>query len=125
MASSPTSRTLDRCRRWGWRTQVVERWNQYAKIRIDLFGIIDLIALTDDNRTIGIQATSTGNMSARVNKALEEKRDELLHWLRCDNEFQVWGFALRGKAGKRKLYKLKRKKIVLTDGEPVVHDLED
>lgn len=108
MTKSPTSRTLDRCRRWGWRSWIVEKWNQFSGRRHDLFGIIDVLVLTDDNQTVGIQATSTSNMSARVKKATEEQAEALSHWLACGNVFEVWGWALRGKVGKRKLYKLRR-----------------
>jgi hypothetical protein len=110
---SPTARTLQYCRKMGWRIQVVERWNQYAGIRIDLFGFIDLIALTPDNVCLGIQATSSANMSARVTKSTVEKEAELQHWLACGNQYEVWGWAKRGPAGKRKLWTLRR--VAITD----------
>ena len=36
--SSPTQRSLQHCRKNGWIAGVVEKWNQYARIRQDLFG---------------------------------------------------------------------------------------
>lgn len=71
MASSPTQRTLEECRKRGWHAEVVERWNPHARVRNDLFGFIDVLAITPDGETVGIQATSYGNASARVRKITE------------------------------------------------------
>ena len=65
--SSPTQRTLKMLRDCGWKCQVVERWNSFAKIRIDLFGIIDIVALTDKG-IVGVQATAGSSHSARLKK---------------------------------------------------------
>ena len=45
MAATPTARTLAAMRREGWTVQVVERWNPHARIRQDLFGWADLLAV--------------------------------------------------------------------------------
>lgn len=103
--TSPTARTLAECRKRGWEAGVVERWIHASKIRQDLFGVIDLIALDDKPGCLGIQATSTGNMVARINKAKAEPR--LRTWLERGNRFVVWGWAKRGPAGKRKLWRLR------------------
>ena len=65
--SSPTQRTLKHLRAAGYPlVQVVERWNPYARVRQDLFGIIDVVAVGAD--IVGVQATSASNVSARVTK---------------------------------------------------------
>jgi hypothetical protein len=65
--ASPTARTLKHLRAAGYPlVQVVERWNAYARIRQDLFGILDVIAVGSD--IVGVQATSSSNVSARVRK---------------------------------------------------------
>lgn len=65
--SSPTQRTLAHLRRAGYPlVQVVERWNPHARIRQDLFGIIDVVAVGAD--IVGVQATSASNVAARVRK---------------------------------------------------------
>jgi len=50
----------------------VERWNSHARIRQDLFGFIDILALRD-GETLGVQATSGSNVSARVAKIAEHE----------------------------------------------------
>lgn|SRR6516164_11646408 len=70
--SSPTQRTLAHLRAAGYPlVQVVERWNPYARVRQDLFGIIDVVAVGAD--IVGVQATSASNVSARVAKITESE----------------------------------------------------
>lgn len=68
---SPTQRTLKLLRENGHVCQVVERWNPYAKVRIDLFGFIDILSLnTSRGCCEAIQVTTKSNMSSRANKIM-------------------------------------------------------
>ena len=88
--ASPTKRTLDLLRNYGWTTQVVEKWEPHSKRRIDLFGGIDILAIRD-NYTLGVQATSGGNISARIHKLIELPAMRL--WLEGrDRRLHVWGW---------------------------------
>lgn len=92
--NSPTQRTLKALRKVGYDCAVVERWNPYAKVRQDLFGIIDVLAMHKDRRgVLGIQATSASNLAARVNKAMENPY--LPVWLQSGNHFVVHGWEKR------------------------------
>ncbi len=87
--SSPTQRTLARLREEGWTVAIVEHWNQYARIRVDLFGFIDIIALRK-NETLAVQATSRGNVSSRVQKIASAAHVGAVRdagW-----QIQVWGW---------------------------------
>ena len=68
--SSPTQRTLKHLRDQGYRAEVVERWNPHARIRQDLFTIIDVLALSE-TEVVAVQTTSASNMKARINKISE------------------------------------------------------
>lgn len=68
MAGSPTQRSLALLRSRGYTCAVVERWNPYARIRQDLFGCIDILAVGGKDRTIAAQACSYGDVSKRVAK---------------------------------------------------------
>ena len=46
MGMSPTQLTIRHLKQHGHFVQVVERWNQYAKIRQDLFGGIDVVSIS-------------------------------------------------------------------------------
>lgn len=68
---SPTQRTLKKLRDDGWPlVQVVEHWNQYARIRQDLFGIIDVLAVGPKG-TLAVQTTSGSGVSSRIRKMEE------------------------------------------------------
>ena len=64
---SPTQRTLHHLREVGYPlVEVVERWNAHARVRQDLFGVVDVLAVGSD--IVGVQATSGSNVAARVRK---------------------------------------------------------
>jgi hypothetical protein len=69
--TSPTQRTLARLKKENYDlVAITERWNPFAKIRQDLFGCIDILAIKDGD-TVAIQVTSYSNVSARVKKITE------------------------------------------------------
>lgn len=68
--SSPAQRSLALLREQGYTAEVVERWNAFAKVRHDLFGFIDIIAV-GNGQTIAVQTTSKSNMNARLKKIAE------------------------------------------------------
>ena len=72
MASSPTTRTLARLRELGYVATITERWNAHARIRQDLFGFIDVLALRD-GEVLGVQACAGASASARVKKIIEHE----------------------------------------------------
>ena len=64
---SPTQRSLKYLREQGYMAAVTERWNSFAHIRQDLFGIVDILAVRK-GETLAVQCTSYSNVSERVNK---------------------------------------------------------
>jgi len=66
---TPTQRSLAYLREEGYTVAIVERWNPHARIRQDLFGFIDLLAIRKDE-TLAVQVTSTG-VSSRIKKIME------------------------------------------------------
>jgi hypothetical protein len=110
---TPTARSLDLLRKDGWHAQVVERYLAFARVRQDLFGFIDLVAIKEGEPLLAVQATSTSNLASRVNKALESPL--LRVWLSTGARFECWGWSLKGAAGKRKLWTLSRRVLTLAD----------
>lgn len=115
--TSPTQRTLAECRKRGLTAQVVERWNQHARVRVDLFGVIDLVAIVPPDGDIlsgqqlragailGIQATTGPNHASRRTKILAEPRAR--EWVDAGGRLELWSWSQRGAAGKRKLWTLR------------------
>ena len=124
--SSPTARSLAECRKRGWEAQVVERWNQYARRRIDLFGVIDLLAIQPVRLEqggwyqipvgagiVGIQACAGASHAARKAKILAEPRAKA--WIEAGGRLEVWSWTKKGKKGVRKLWKLREEAIGIED----------
>lgn len=112
---SPTQRSLARLRELGYVAQVVERWNPHARVRQDLFGCIDILAIEPGSKTpiLGVQACAAASVSERLKKAIAEPR--LMQWIRSGGSFEVWGWSKRGARGKRKVWSVRVVPVALYD----------
>lgn len=90
--TSPTQRTLAMCRKHGFTTQVVERYCTFSRRRIDLFGVIDVVAM-DGKNILGIQTTSGDHVSHRLKKIKAEPRAK--QWLESGGRLFVHGWSLK------------------------------
>lgn len=104
--SSPTQRTIKELKKQGYTTAIVEKWNAFAKIRQDMFGFIDIVAIKPNKHgVLGVQCTSMGNGSARKTKALQN--ENLTVWCASGNVFEVWEWGKQGPRGEAKKWVLK------------------
>jgi hypothetical protein len=97
---SPTQRTLKFLRQRGAElVQVVEHWNPHARVRQDLFGIIDVIAIarygTDEATVIGIQTCRSADVADRVKKIADSDALPILQ--RAGVKVLVWGWRKNSK----------------------------
>ncbi len=69
---TPTQRSLKHLRDQGYIAAVVEKWNPHARIRQDLFGVLDIVAIRD-SETLGVQTTAGSGVSARLKKIAESE----------------------------------------------------
>lgn len=123
MGTSPTQRALAECRKRGWTAQVVEKWNPHARIRQDLFGCIDVVALHTKplamvlgetlwaNGIIGIQACAGSSHSARLAKIKAEPR--MTEWLKAGGKLLLWSWSKRGARGEAKRWTLREEAVTL------------
>ena len=88
---TPTQRTLKALREKGYVAAVTEKWNPYARIRQDLFGFIDGVALKP-NEILGWQACAGSSVAAHVTKIREVCTDAAGAWLAAGGRIQVWGW---------------------------------
>lgn len=109
---SPTQRSLAWLRKEGWQPGIVERWIAQARKRVDLFNIIDVIAIRQGT-ILGVQITSGSNVSAHRIKALEAPG--LRAWLEAGGEFVIHGWRKVGARGKRKLWDVRIVSLSLED----------
>ena len=71
---------------------VKEMEHRSPGVRKDLFGFIDIIAITDEHQIVAYQATSTSNMSARKTKILTECGGTAKAWLEAGGRIIVIGW---------------------------------
>ncbi len=110
---TPTARTLAQLRKDGWTANVVEKYLTHARVRQDLFGIGDVLAIREGEPPLLVQATSSGNLASRVTKSLASV--SLALWLSTGCRFACWGWSKKGKAGKRKLWALTVRELTPAD----------
>lgn len=93
--------------------EVVERWNQYSKTRHDLFNVFDLVAMLTGVGIMGVQVTSTSNLSARRKKLLASQ--EARTWIECGGRVRLHGWSKKGPRGKRKTWCLTEQELTRAD----------
>jgi hypothetical protein len=78
---TPTQRTLKLLRDNGYTAGIVERYISYGKFgnRVDLFGIIDIIAIKPD-WILGVQSCGM-TFSNHKKKITEQNKEQTLEWL--------------------------------------------
>lgn len=114
--TSPTQRSLAKLRADGWLVAVVERWNPYAKVRQDLFGFIDLLAIKG-NETLAVQTTSGSNVAARFEKIRNTSAGHAAGlWLASPNRrLVIHGWRKAGPRGKRKVWECRELPVIRSD----------
>ena len=68
-AKSPTQRSLEYLRELGYHCEVVEKWNPWKRVRQDLWGWCDILAIRRDE-VLAVQVTAAG-VAARIKKIQE------------------------------------------------------
>lgn len=73
MTMSPTQLTIRHLRAEGWPLiEIVEHWNPFARIRQDLFGFVDVLAVRPDE-TLAVQTTTSNHAPDRARKIREHQ----------------------------------------------------
>ncbi len=96
MKQSPTKRSLALLRETCDLVEVTEHWNPFARIRKDLYGWIDILAIRGPD-TIAVQTTSWSNVKARIKKI--EESDSIAVVRKAGWIIEVHGWK-KGKDGK-------------------------
>jgi hypothetical protein len=92
MASkSPTQRSLEYLREQGYHCEVVEKWNPWSRVRQDLWGWCDILAIRRDE-VLAVQVTASG-VAARIKKIQES--DTVLRVREAGIRVEVHGWTKR------------------------------
>lgn len=91
VSDTPTTRSMRLLRKQGWLVAVVEKWNPHKRIRQDLFGFADLIAVDKvGKRFLLVQTTSSANFASRWRKVNES--EHAADWLEAGGNIAVHGW---------------------------------
>jgi hypothetical protein len=102
---SNTQRTLRALRERGQECAIVEKWNAFGGgknengekrrvpgIRVDLFGIIDVLALDPQRGVVGVQSCGS-SFSEHFRKLTVEKCQETINWLSTPGtKLELWSW---------------------------------
>jgi hypothetical protein len=103
---SPIQRTLAWLREHGYEAQKVEHWNHYARCRQDLFGFVDVLAVSDHD-LLAIQTSDGAHHAEHIAKIIQSKAAPLLA---RHMEIEVWSWSLKLTRQRRKDGLLDRRK---------------
>jgi hypothetical protein len=99
--SSPTARSLELLRELGYTAKVVEHWNQYAKIRQDLFGV-DILALKPGEPVLVYRPRPAATTQPGARSWTEQASP---HCGRAAGAMiEAWSWAKQGQRGQRKVW---------------------
>jgi hypothetical protein len=114
--SSPTEKTLAALKAKGCMCGMVERWIPRARIRKDLFGIIDIIALEPGRGIVGVQSTGT-DFSSHNTKLTVENVIASIAWLEAGGHLELWSWSRvkQKRGGSRMIYRPRVKVYQLAD----------
>lgn len=129
-STSPTQRARAELKRRGWPSAIVEHFNPHVRIRQDLWGVFDLLAIRPPENVVGhhpvyttitaqihlpaailgIQVTTNTNRAARRDKL--KAWPLLAAWCATGALVELWTYSKMGKRGERKLWTLQTERIV-------------
>ena len=119
---SPTQLTRGWLKKRGITSDIVEKWNSFARKKQDLLGFGDILAVS--SRIIAIQTTSGDHVAHRIQKIYAEPRAR--EWLNAGGLIEVHGWRKCGARGKRKVWSLRRVAIEVDGmGAMVSREVED
>lgn len=82
--------------------------------RKDLFGIIDIVAITDEH-TIGVQACAGSGLAAHRDKMLEHP-EAVMRWVRCPSrKLELWAWRKLARKGNR-IWFARREEVLVENG---------
>jgi hypothetical protein len=120
MKTSPTQRSLKLLREAGFCVDICERRIPVINIRKDLFGFIDILAMSPHTGFLAVQVTSGSNASSRVTKILNTSSAGI--WLASGGKIVVHAWRQVGERGKRKTWQCRSISVTAEGGQMIAGD---
>ena len=94
-AKSPTQRSLEYLREQGYHCEVVEKWNPWKRVRQDLWGWCDILAIRK-GEVLAVQVTAA-DVSKRIKKIQDSDTVALVRDAGIRIEVHGWRKAANGR----------------------------
>lgn len=94
--TSPTARSKAYLEAQGYLVEVVEHWVPYARIRRDLFGFADLLAIRR-GEVLAVQVTTRANVASRLAKIADSEKVPVVREAGIRILVHGWGKMASGK----------------------------
>jgi len=95
-ATSPTARSVAHLESLGYLVEIVEHWIPHTRIRRDLWGFADLLAIRRDD-VLAVQVTTRANVAARITKIAESEKIARVREANIRVVVHGWGKMANGK----------------------------
>jgi hypothetical protein len=100
-------------RKHGYACAIVEHWNSWAKIRQDLFGIIDILCIhPETGHVVGVQTTSYSNVSSHVTKIHASPNLAVVHRAGWEILVHGWRKVPKKKGGKQMVWTFREVRVM-------------
>lgn len=119
MPSIPMQRSLKKLRDEGWVCHIVEKWNQFARKRIDAFGIGDILAMRPGEIAL-VQTTSGAHFPDHRKKIIE--LPTYRQWYEAGGTVILHGWYKR-KRGGRVWYHCREQRTPLRNADDIAIDI--
>lgn len=119
--TSPMQRTLEVIKKNETKYWIVEIYKTWAKRKVDLFNIIDLLVL--DDGFLGIQVCGT-DWAPHVRKLMGDESENTRAWLENQGRLELWGWRKikKKRGGKAMVWKPRIADILLINGELIFEE---
>jgi len=113
MGLSNTQRTLRALEQQGYLSGIVEKFNPYAKVRVDLFNFIDIISI----KPCGICAIQSCGSDFQEHDRKILKNEYAPEWIKAGGAIELWGWrkVKKKRGGKLKIWAPRLKIYKLED----------
>jgi hypothetical protein len=91
IGKSPTVRSLEALRDQGYKAWIVEKWNQFARVRQDMGGFADIVGVHPKiSGALAINSCSISDIDRHIKKY--NRNEDLTVWLKAGNFFEIHGW---------------------------------
>ena len=123
MMNNGTARTLKWLRDRGYEADRTERWNNFAGVRQDLFGVFDILAIHPRGVILGVQVTTPDHVADRRSKILTSEKART--FVLAGGVIQIHSWKPKIVPGRKRAIWQPRQETITLDQFPDIRNIND